>query len=282
MSMVALQTSRTPLARPGQGAALDLSGSGIISTVLLSPRELQGYMITTNGIIWRKLATWIGTRPYLPWTGWCTTLLKRAARLCANEHSAESRRMPIVHIRRALPTAVLALLLVGKAGAEQPPRLLPTSDVDIIYEVTLPSQPRVRERVRYLAAELLERVDGPHKSTTIFDRRTHQMTILTSANRSFLKLDMPRQAEEPGPKATLKRGNESVVASLHCIDWSWTEDVETRTVCITEDGVLLRFVVDGRIVSEARSVSYGPQPAELFQVPPGYSPLLAPEGGPVP
>jgi hypothetical protein len=95
-------------------------------------------------------------------------------------------------------------------------------------------------------------------------------------------LDMPRQAEEPGPKATLKRGNESVVASLHCIDWSWTEDVETRTVCITADGVLLRFVVDGRIVSEARSVSYGPQPAELFQVPRGHSPLLAPEGGPVP
>jgi hypothetical protein len=190
--------------------------------------------------------------------------------------------MPIVHIRRALHIAILALLLVEKVGAEQPPRLLPMSDVDIIYDVTLPSQPRVRERVRYLAAELLERVDGPHKSTTIFDRRTHQMTIISSANRSFLKLDMPRQAEEPGPKATLKRGNESVVAGLHCVDWSWTEDVETRTVCITADGVLLRFVVDGRIVSEARSVSYGPQPSELFQVPRGYSPLLAPEGGPVP
>ena len=182
----------------------------------------------------------------------------------------------------ALPTAVLASLLVGKAEAQQPPQLLPTSDVDIIYEVTLPSQPRIRERVRYLAAELLERVDGPHKSTTIFDRRTHQMTILTSANRTFLKLDMPQQPQEPGPKATLKRGNESVVAGLHCVDWSWTEDVEARTVCITADGVLLRFVVDGKIVSEARSVSYGPQPAELFQVPPGYAPLLAPEGGPVP
>ena len=100
----------------------------------------------------------------------------------------------------ALPTAVLASLLVGKAEAQQPPQLLPTSDVDIIYEVTLPSQPRIRERVRYLAAELLERVDGPHKSTTIFDRRTHQMTILTSANRTFLKLDMPQQPQEPGPK----------------------------------------------------------------------------------
>jgi hypothetical protein len=188
----------------------------------------------------------------------------------------------MARIRRALPTAVLASLLVGKAGAEQPTQLLPTSDVDIIYEVTLPSQPRIRERVRYLAAELLERVDGPHKSTTIFDRRTHQMTILTSANRTFLKLDMPRQPQEPGLKVTLKRGNDSVVAGLHCVDWSWTEDVETRTVCITADGVLLRFVVDGKIVSEARSVSYGPQPAELFQVPPGYAPLLAPEGGPVP
>ena len=66
------------------------------------------------------------------------------------------------------------------------------------------------------------------------------------------------------------------------MDWSWTEDVETRTVCITADGVLLRFLIDGQIVSEARSVSYRPQPAELFQVPPGYTPLLAPEGGPVP
>ena len=120
------------------------------------------------------------------------------------------------HIRRVLPTAVLVLLLVGKAGAEQPPQLLPTRDVDIIYDVTLPSQPRVRERVRYLAAELLERVDGPHRSTTIFDRRTHEIIILTSANRTFLKLNMPRQPQEPGPKATLKRGNESGIAGLHC------------------------------------------------------------------
>jgi hypothetical protein len=95
-------------------------------------------------------------------------------------------------------------------------------------------------------------------------------------------LDMPRQPEEPAPEAILKRDNESVVAGLHCVNWSWTEDVETRIVCMTEDGVLLRFLVDGKTVSEARSVSYRSQPAELFQVPRGYLPLLAPEGGPVP
>jgi hypothetical protein len=194
------------------------------------------------------------------------------ALLCRTEARENAKALLMALICRVLRTAVLASLLVVKAGAEKPPQLLPTRDVDIIYEVTLPSQSRIRERLRYLAAELLERVDSPYKSTTIFDRRTHEITILWSANRTFLKLDMPRQPQEPGPEATLKRGNESVVAGFQCVDWSWTEDVETRTVCITADGVLLRFLVDVQIVSEARSVGYRPQPAEVFQVPPGYAP----------
>jgi hypothetical protein len=187
----------------------------------------------------------------------------------------------MVDLRRLPPIAVLASLLVGSAvGAEKTPQLLPTSDVDITYDVTLPSQPRIRERVRWLAAEQLERVDGPDKSTTIFDRRTREITLLSSANGTFLKLDMPRQPEEPGPQAALKRGNETVVAGLQCVEWSWTEDEQTRTVCVTADGVLLRFVVDRQTISEAHSVSYRRQPAELFQVPPYYTPSLAHEGGP--
>src|ERR1700722_5583789 len=132
----------------------------------------------------------------------------------------------MVDLRRLPPTAVLASLLVGSgAGAEKPPQLLPTIDVDITYDVTLPSQPRIRERVRWLAAEQLERVDGPHKSTTIFNRRTHEIILLT-ADRTFRQLDMPQQPQEPAPEATLKRGNESVVAGLHCVDWSCTEDLK--------------------------------------------------------
>ena len=184
---------------------------------------------------------------------------------------------------RYLPlAAILASLLVGPVAKAEPPQLLPTRDVDITYDVTLRSQPRVRERVRWLAADQLERVDGPHKSTTIFNRRTREIVLLSSANRTFRQLDMPRQPEEPAPESRLKRGNESVIAGLRCINWSWTEDVETRTVCMTEDGVLVRFLIDGKTVSEARSVSFHPQSAELFEVPPGYTPLLAPEGGPIP
>ena len=186
------------------------------------------------------------------------------------------------YIRCLPPTAVLASLLIGPVARAKSPQLLPTRDVDITYDVTLASQPRVRERMRWLAAEQLERVDGPHKSATIFNRRTREIIHLSLANHTFRQLDMPRRPEEPAPEVILKRGNESVVVGLHCVNWSWTQDVETRTVCMTEDGVLLRFLIDGKTVSEARSVSYRNQPAELFQIPPSYTPLLAPEGGPIP
>jgi len=69
-----------------------------------------------------------------------------------------------------------------------------------------------------------------------------------------------------------------VVAGLSCVDWSWTVDAEKHTACLTPDGVMLRIVVDGKTVMQALSVKYRPQPAELFQVPRGYEPALAPEG----
>ena len=53
-------------------------------------------------------------------------------------------------------------------------------------------------------------------------------------------------------------------------------------MCITADGALLRFLINGQIVSEARSVNYSPQSADFFHVPSDYAPLLAPEGSPVP
>jgi hypothetical protein len=186
------------------------------------------------------------------------------------------------YLRCLPPTAVLGSLLIGPVVRAEPPQLLPMRDVDITYDVTLPSQARVRERVRWLADEQLERVDGPHGSTTIFNRRTHEIILLTRGNRTFRQLDMPRQPQEPAPEATLKRGNESVVSGLHCVEWSWTEGVETRTICITADGLLLRFLIGSKAVSEARSVSYARQPPELFRVPPDYAPSLSPEGGPVP
>lgn len=190
--------------------------------------------------------------------------------------------MPLSYLRSLPPTAVLILLLAGSSprAEEQQPQLMPTRDVDITYKITRPRQPTITERVRWSAGEHLERIDGPHKSTSIFDRNGNEVTLLNGASRTYRKLEgAPRQPMEPEQGAVLKRDGESVIAGLRCTDWSWTEDVETHTVCVTPDGVLLRLVVDGKTVMEARSVSYRQQPPELFQVPTNYAPALAPEDG---
>jgi hypothetical protein len=206
------------------------------------------------------------------------------------------KRLPMSSLRSLPPTAAVALLLIGSAAvaqdyvaqdyvaqdhaAQDQPKLQPTHDVEITYDVTRPQQPRTRERVRWLAGEHLERVEASGRSTTIFDRDAHTVTLLTPANRTYRKLDgAPRRPLEPEPGAILKRGNDAVVAGLPCTDWSWTEDGEMHTICATTDGVMLRLVVDGAPFFEARSVKYAPQKVELFQVPPNYAPVLAPDGG---
>lgn len=186
----------------------------------------------------------------------------------------------MVGLRSFGSMAVLVVLLAGLASrAEEQPKLLPTRDVDVRYDVTRPQQPKVRERVRWLAGEHLERVDASGRSTSIFDRDAHVVTLLTPATRTFRKLDQaPRRPLEPEPDAALQRGAEAVVAGLPCTDWSWVEDGEKHTVCATADGVILRLIVDGQTFIEARSVKYGPQKADLFRVPANYTPALAPEG----
>jgi hypothetical protein len=176
--------------------------------------------------------------------------------------------------------ALAAWLLTAPAAvAQDQPKLLPTRDVDVTYNVTRPQQLPRRERARWLAGAHLERVDASGRSTTIFDRDARAVTLLTPANRTYRKLDgAPRRPSEPEPGTILQRGNNAIVAGLPCTEWSWTEDGETHTICMTADGVLLRLVVDGHTFAEARSVKYAPQRAELFQVPPGYAPALAPDG----
>ena len=122
----------------------------------------------------------------------------------------------------------------------------------------------------------------PDKSATIFDQNREELTLLNGANHTYRTVEWPvANRMSPQKGTTLKRGGESKIAGQNCIDWSWMDNIELHTACLTPDGVLLRLVIDGQIVAEARSVLYAPQPTELFEVPPGYEPALAPEGGPV-
>lgn len=179
-----------------------------------------------------------------------------------------------------LSAAPLALVLVGSSpNAEQRPQLRPTRDVDISYSITRPDGSKMRERVRWSAADQLERVDGSDRSSTIFNRKSGEITLLVPRSRTYRKLEgEPRGPIEPDTGAQLTRGGQSEVAGQHCVEWSWTDNGEKHTLCATTDGVLLRLIVDGKTVVQALSVTYRQQKADLFDVPKGYEPALAPEG----
>jgi hypothetical protein len=112
------------------------------------------------------------------------------------------------HLRSLPPVIVLALLLVGSTVRAEEPQLLPTRDVDVTYDVTRPKEPKIRERRRWLADEHLERVDGPDKSSTIFDVDKGEFTLLNPKTRTFRKLEGAR----PG-RLTRKRARCSSAAT---------------------------------------------------------------------
>jgi hypothetical protein len=71
------------------------------------------------------------------------------------------------YLRAPALTIALVLPTVGaQSWADEKPQFIPTRDVDIVYAVTRGGQSTVMERVRWLASDHLERIDGPGKSTT--------------------------------------------------------------------------------------------------------------------
>ena len=133
--------------------------------------------------------------------------------------------------RYILLVAALSLLAVGSPlrSDEQQPQTTPTRDVDITYQITRPGQPVIVERRRWLASQQLRRVDGPDNYTTIFDQNTGEFTLLNAANHTYRKLEgLPRKPMLPQKGTKLKRGSESRIAGLNCIDWFWIDDTEAH------------------------------------------------------
>lgn len=208
----------------------------------------------------------------------------------SSAQAAEKERLALcrfvqLRYRQWLPRIAILLLLVGSSSrAEEQPTLVPTRDVDITYKINRPAQPTFTERVRWSASENLERVDGPHKLTTIFGRNGTEITVtlLDREARTYRAVTRtgnyskaaPRWPIQPERGAVLKREGESMVAAQHCTEWSWAVDTEIHILCGTPDGVLLRLVINGNTTVEATSVSYRQQLSKVFEVPPGYAPAL--------
>ncbi len=165
------------------------------------------------------------------------------------------------------------------APAADHPAYLPTRDVAITYRLSSdkPGVPKVAS-VFFSASSQKLRLDDPSLGGyAVIDRAERKMMVVMTKQRSFSWLPFDEKMADGfilNDSMTFKRTGTDVVAGLRCTTWDVTSANAAGSVCITDDGVLLRG--DGHDKKgaeaglEAKQVTYAPQPASLFKPPSGF------------
>jgi hypothetical protein len=176
-------------------------------------------------------------------------------------------------VRGRLPALAVAAALT--LGAAVGPVLRPTRDVDITYQLGSADGTPLQERLRWnVTAERL-RVDPPTPGLyVIIDLRARRMDMVRSSDRSVIEAAAPASvAGLPDDTASsAQREGEETVAGLLCTDWAMLDAAgQPTTICLTDDGVLLRARARGQTLLTATEVHYGPSEPALFTPPAGYT-----------
>lgn len=187
-------------------------------------------------------------------------------------------RRGIAALLAVVSTVVVSTAVVSTvAEAGEAPRLVPSRDVAITYRSERGDHVLVQQ-VRWSAAEQRMRIDSPSPGLyVLIDYPAHRMAIVRSAERSVI--DMPTPSRAPWVGAGLAgagyaRAGADRVAGMPCAEWQGPRpagESAPTTICVTEDGILLRVRQAQRVLAEADSVTYGPQEAALFRVPDGFT-----------
>ncbi len=178
---------------------------------------------------------------------------------------------------------LLATLANGPAFGAGGPRLLPTRDVTVAYDVTIPGQQPLRVRVAIQAGgERLQIIGEDLPTSFVVDRDSETAAIVLPMLKTYTRVSVARY----DPTRTVLRGagftphGRDVVAGIPCTRWHAQSAQGAADACITADGVILAGTLDSnrkgtRGTIHAVRVSYGRLPPELFVVPSNYreSPL---------
>ena len=184
-------------------------------------------------------------------------------------------------MRLGVAGAVLSLLAVGEALAQTRPQLIPTRDVDVTYRVTQAGR-TIEERVRWLAAEQLQRVDSSGPVYMVVDHKARRLTLVNTAKRTVLAMEAPRRSPlDPDGDAAFTNTGQDSVAGLPCTEWLMAAG-GAKQLCVTDDGVMLRVRDAGRTVAEATTVQYGQADPASFQVPTDFQNVPPPAAAPAP
>ncbi len=191
--------------------------------------------------------------------------------------------------RRATPWPACLLMLAGLTGtahAGPAPRLVPDRDVTVEYQVETRDHDPVAVSVGITAGGRFLHITSPDLPTTILvNRDTGRAAILLPLLRAYADLNIARYDPEQTilRGASFDRGPDRRIAGQRCTMWHATSRKGEADACITADGVILRGQASsdrkgdaGSI--QARRVSYGPLPRDLFEIPADFSKSPIPIG----
>ncbi|WP_419897049.1 DUF4412 domain-containing protein [Roseomonas sp. USHLN139] len=185
-------------------------------------------------------------------------------------------------------TALLTLpALLAPAAAQTAPSLRPTRDVAVTYKMVggpaVPGAPAGQEiRMAWSAATGKQRVDPPGgMGWMLIDRQANTAVMVMEQQRSIMTMPpatVAQMTQEMPADARFTRKGSATVAGTACTEWDVVTSQVNTTLCVTDDGVMLRAVGQapnggGPRGMEATEVRYAPQEAARFTVPADYKPL---------
>ncbi|HYD87789.1 MAG TPA: hypothetical protein VEA80_09960 [Vitreimonas sp.] len=113
-------------------------------------------------------------------------------------------------------------------------------------------------------------------TTMIMNSQTGEAYVITNAGGQTVAMRMDAgQFEDPAKEwsaevsSTARRTGSCSVAGENGAEWTRDQDGTPHTVCVTNDGIILRAREGERTVWETTSVQRGPQSAEQFTLPAG-------------
>ena len=184
-------------------------------------------------------------------------------------------------------TAAAALLalpaLMPAAFAQDKPSLRPTRDVAVSYKMlgqdTAGAAAPQQVLMAWNVAEGKQRVEPPGgMGWMLIDRKGNSAVMIMEQQKMVMTMppaSVAQMTQEMPPDARFTRKGTQTVAGTSCTVWDVVTSQANSTLCVTDDGVLLRAAGEapnggGTRGLEATEVKYGPQDAARFTVPPGY------------
>ncbi len=170
----------------------------------------------------------------------------------------------------------LALLL---AAASPAPRLVPTRDVTVAYEVRPHGHAPLAVRVAIAAGGERLRIIGDDLPTSfLVNRDTETAAIVLPMLKTYTNVSIARYdpAQTVLRGAGFTRGGRGTIAGLSCTHWQAHSAQGSADACITADGVILEGTATSDrkgSLGEVRAlrVEFGKLPPEIFAVPANYT-----------